>query len=146
MLYKIYTDGSVNREKKLMGFSFVIVTNKDFITMKQFKTTGVAPTKAEIIAVGMAAEYMLNKVELKEGDSVTFHVDSAEALSYFSSSEDKLFSNTSDQRIILAKDMIEDLRSKVNVNLKKVWAHSSQTGNGNALADRLVKYALAVSR
>lgn len=146
MLYKIYTDGSVNREKKLMGFSFVIVTNKDFVTMKQFKSTGVAPTKAEIIAIGMAAEYMLNKVDLNEEVSVTFNTDSAEALEYFTDEECQLFSNTTDQRIILAKSTVNELREKVNVNFRKVWAHSSQTGNGNALADRLVKYALAVSR
>ena len=148
MVYKVYTDGSVKKQD-MMGFSFVIVTSDKFITMKQFKTKGSAPTKAEIIAVGMAAEYLLNSnnVKLTDKDSVNFYIDSYETIDYLSNKENnELFKNTRDKRILLANDKITELTAKCPVTYKKVWAHSGRCSNGNYLADRLVKYALASSK
>ena len=65
MIYNIYTDGSVNKEKGVLGLSYVIVTDDKFVAMNQYQTYGTLSTKAELIAIGMAAEYLLKNTQLQ---------------------------------------------------------------------------------
>ena len=62
MKYKVFTDGTMSQQKRLLGMAYVIVTNDKYIKMNQFSTKGASATKAEVIAVGLACEYMLKNL------------------------------------------------------------------------------------
>lgn len=145
MIYHIYTDGSVNREKGVLGLSYVITTDDKFIAMNQYQTRGIISTKAELIAVGMAAEYLMKKVQLQLDDEVIFHVDSYEAIHFFTKETgSQIFGSDNDPRIQLVEDMYKRLSEKVTIEFKKVWAHKGETITANKLADKLAKYALVL--
>ena len=145
MEYSVYTDGTINREKGVMGIAYVIVTKEKFITMNQFKSNGVAPTKAELISMGMAAEYLMKQLHVGKEDSVCFNTDSNEAISYLTDEKSSnMFEGSKDARIALVNKMFEQIKNETNVSFKKSRAHQTTNINCNKLADRLAKYAVAV--
>ena len=145
MIYNIYTDGSVNKEKGVLGLSYVIVTDDKFVAMNQYQTYGTLSTKAELIAIGMAAEYLLKNTQLQLEDEVVFTVDSYEAIHFFTTATgNQIFGSDKDPRIDLVSNMYSRLSEKVSVRFKKAWAHKGEAIFANKLADKLAKYALVL--
>lgn len=174
MEYIVYTDGAANKEKDKIGFSYFIRTKDRFITKKSFSSYGSNIMTAEILGVGMAAECLLKTVELSKEDSVIFLVDSKTAVSYISDrvfgktlteegyeewishlSKDEPIPNIGDHVVVpnigsydkrarVAVNKVLELNEKTNVVFDKAWAHTN-TKTGNALADRLAKYALRMA-
>lgn len=142
MKYKVFTDGTMSQQKRLLGMAYVIVTNDKYIKMNQFSTKGASATKAEVIAVGLACEYMLKNLNFVAGDSVTFYVDSKNAASYLTGECSNILSSENDDRVENSLNNFRVLQHGVDVSIKKVWAHGNTGLHGNKLADRLVNYAL----
>lgn len=142
MKYKVFTDGTMSQQKRLLGMAYVIVTNDKYIKMNQFSTKGASATKAEVIAIGLACEYILKNLKLVPGDSITFYVDSKNAASYLTGECRDILSSDKDERIDGSLNNFQLLQQEVDVSVKKVWAHGNTGLHGNKLADRLVNYAL----
>lgn len=141
MNYKVFTDGAVDFEKKILGLSYIIVTDDRFIKLNQFHTNGASATRAEVIAVGLACEYLLSNIYFSEEDVVTFYIDSKDAVSYLTGVSPDIFNNN-DARITGSLNNFNVLSKKVCVETKKCWSHRNQSLTGNKLADRLADYAL----
>jgi len=171
MKYMVYSDGSASKDMHKIGFSFIITGDNTFITQKNFSTDGSNILSAEILGIGMAAEYLLNNRELNMEDSVKFCVDSKPATQYILTrlegvkvTEDNLegirltnpeaqigdfvkldIDQCAEKRVKVALSKIAQLKDKSQIEFSKSWGHSRGL-NGNSVADKYAKYALRLNR
>lgn len=84
MKYMIYTDGAVNFEKGIASFAFMIRTEDKFVTQKAFVIKDKQIDEAELLGIGMAAQWLLANVNTDDRPEVVIHADSAIAIKVFS--------------------------------------------------------------
>lgn len=142
MEYRVFTDGAHSSAKSKISAAFVILTSEDFITAKSYVFDGMQSNSAETIAIGSAAEYLLNNVEFTEKDSVTFITDSKNAMDYLTKARSLGGIKAYDKVIQFATSKFVELCNiGCTVEIKKVKGHLEGAGV-NKYADRLAKHAL----
>lgn len=143
MVYYIFTDGAFKSGEPAIGMAYIALTDKKFLRMRQYKSNGRSPVRAEIIAVGLAIRYLLKEVDLKEKDIVELNTDSKATIEYITTGKcEYVVEDTCDKRLTGSLHWYKLLCEKVTVRFNKSWAHTDVKLNENKLADRLAKYAL----
>lgn len=143
MRYSVYTDGAASREKNLVGCGFLIITEDTYIDSRITTISGYDnPTEAETIAVGIAANYILENIELSKTDSIQFLSDCVAAIKYYRQHA------ISDATIRVRNPyvyssivVIRELSKKAKVSFNKVAGHKA-TCNPNKHVDALAKLAI----
>ncbi len=128
MVYRVFTDGAHSAAKSKISAAFVILTDEDFVTAKSYVFNGTQSNSAETIAIGSAAEYLLDDIGVTKEDVVIFITDSRDAARYLAKARE-----------------LGGLKAYDNVGcivkVKRVKGHLGGAGV-NKYADRLAKYAL----
>lgn len=161
MKFFVYTDGAHRLGSANIAASFYIRTGKDYITMKTFALHGRNAVVAECLAIGLACEWLLNnKPCLSKEDTIVMISDSKAAMDIVNrvrdmksnitenhadvKNKEESRNNIKNPSIALAIEQLEKLKGKCNVDFQKIKAHKN-TINGNYVADRLAKCALALA-
>lgn len=143
MRYTVYTDGARSIEKQVVGCSYLILTETDYISSDAVKLKGIAnPTQAETISVGLAAAYFIDNIELNTDDIVEFNIDCASTIEFYN----KYVSDTGKVRtnvkaVVNSVFVLRQLNAKCTVRFQKVRGHKNVI-NPNTFVDRLAKLAI----
>lgn len=146
MRYRIYTDGSWDKEKDVGGWAFVVVDNKG-LKLKKGSKKGTTNNQMELIAVLNALEYAVRK-QLREVEILTDsmyvlngiekYVETWEANNWMGLSGEKIKYKSQWKRILFTLDKIK--KNNFSVKFSKIKGHS---GNSlNELADILAREAI----
>lgn len=146
MRYRIYTDGSWNKEKDVGGWAFVIADHKG-LKFKKGSKKGTTNNQMELIAVLNALEYAVRK-QLREVEILTDsmyvlngiekYVETWEANNWMGLSGEKIKYKSQWKRILFTLDKIK--KNNFSVKFSKIKGHS---GNSlNELADILAREAI----
>jgi len=148
MRYKVYTDGAVDEEKRIISCSYIIIARRQFIHMDSCVHKGKTSLLSEVAAIDHAIEYILKNISFTSEDIVEFYVDNMRAIDLlvdFDASEEftkthRLARMTHTGLLLLEK----------KCPYKFIWmsshARSIKEVNGNKVADRLCKLALFIAQ
>lgn len=146
MRYRIYTDGSWDKEKDVGGWAFVIADHKG-LKLKKGSKKGTTNNQMELIAVLNALEYAVRK-QLREVEILTDsmyvlngiekYAETWKANNWTGLSGEKIKYKSQWKRILFTLDKIK--KNKFSVKFSKIKGHS---GNSlNELADILAREAI----
>lgn len=130
----IYTDGSVDRERKLSSYGIYNENNNDKWGYKINKIT--SSWQVEILAISEALKYLLSRNYTHQ--NVFIITDSKSAVQ---SLKINSFANNNKKIVIEVKNVYIKLKSKGN-NIKLVWVPGHQGITGNEIADGIARDAL----
>lgn len=143
MKYVVYTDGAGSIERKMIGCSYLILTETRYISSDSISVKNLDnPTYAETISVGLAAAYLLDNVELSSADIVEFNIDCLSTIDFY-----RAYVNNNNavrsriKQIVNSVAIVRQLTEKCTVRFQKVRAHKN-TINPNTYVDRLAKLAV----
>ena len=143
MRYTIYTDGAYSAPKKIAGCSYLILTDMEYVTMESKGILAVVnSTQAETVSIGLAAAYLIDKIELNEDDEVVFNTDCASAIEFYRdyiNNSGRVKSNI--KEVINSVFIVRYLNKKCKVSFAKVKGHKNFM-NPNTYVDRLAKIAI----
>ena len=145
MKYKVFTDGSSYTEKNMIGVSYVILTETDFIVSDSTSISGFAnPAYAETIAIGFAARYLNTEMNLTKDDTVIFYTDCVNAIKHVSKyglcTTNKYYVNKN-KNVEAAIKSIKVLTKNTNVSIQKVHGHKVSL-NPNSYVNRLCRITI----
>lgn len=143
MTYTVYTDGAYSEVKKVVGSSFLIITEDTFIACDSVRVeTDASPTQAEMFAVGLACAYLIDNCNIEKDDEVIFNIDSLYTVKmcneYKESFKGKYIKYKVEKNSLTA---IQQLARLCNVEIRKVRGHKDKL-NSNMFVDRLAKVAV----
>ncbi len=142
MVYRVFTDGAHSAAKSKISAAFVILTDEDFVTAKSYVFNGTQSNSAETIAIGSAAEYLLDDIGVTKEDVVIFITDSRDAARYLAKARELGGLKAYDKVTQFATNKYLELCNVgCIVKVKRVKGHLGGAGV-NKYADRLAKYAL----
>ena len=144
MLYRVYTDGSGSDTNKVIGAAYLVLTEDRFITHGCATVRGIDnPTYAETIAVGLAAQDLLENTNLKKDDEVVFYIDCVSTIQFCEKLCNK-DTSASVQSIPLVKasiTLIRHLCKSNKVSFEKVRSHQGNV-NPNTFVDKLARFCI----
>jgi hypothetical protein len=143
MRYMVYTDGAGSNDRNVIGCSYIILTDDNYINSGSIKLNGMSnPTHAETISVGLAAAYFIDNEELSPDDIIEFNIDCASTIDFYNTyldNEDTVRTNV--PAIFNSVRVVRTLRNKCKVRFQKVRGHKNVI-NPNTYVDRLAKLAI----
>lgn len=143
MQYSVYTDAAASTEKNCVGCAYLIITDNDYVNSKTVTVAGFDnPTEAETVALGIAANYLMESVDLQKTDSVQFLTDCTAAVKFarqYMKNDDKVRSKNEYVRSSIT--MLRELDKMVKLSFNKVAGHKASC-NPNKHVDALAKLAI----
>lgn len=142
MKYLVYTDGATDENRGKVASSFFIRTDDRFIGMKSYVFDNKNNSHTELFAVGSAAEFLMDNVEVTQEDEVVIFSDSQRAIDLIRKLMPNQFNTGyADVKLRISMNAIKTLDSKCNLRIIKTRAHR-EGWNGNKVADRIAKFSL----
>jgi hypothetical protein len=143
MRYTVYTDGAGSTDRNVIGCSYIILTDDNYINSDSVKLNGMSnPTHAETISVGLAAAYFVDNEELNPDDIIEFNIDCASTIDFYNTylnNEDAVRTNI--PAIVNSVRVVRRLHDKCKVRFQRVRGHKNVI-NPNTYVDRLAKLAI----
>lgn len=143
MRYVVYTDGAYSKDKNISGCSYLILTDREYISSDSVRVEGIkSATHAETISVALAAAYLLDNVKLHKDDYVEFNIDCLATIKFYITyykANGKLPTNV--KQVVNSMRVVKMLSQKCKVNFTKVKAHKNVL-TPNTFVDRLAKIAI----
>lgn len=143
MTYTVYTDGAYSETKKVVGSSFLIITEDTFVACDSVRIEAKAsPTQAEMLAAGLACAYLIDNCNLSSEDEVIFNIDSLYTVNMFTQYKEsfngKWIKHKADKTSLIA---LQRLAKLCKVEIRKIRGHKDKL-NSNMFVDRLAKVAV----
>lgn len=143
MRYLIYTDAAASTQKKISGCSYIILTDRMYVSSDSIKIEETYnPTHAEVVSIGLAAAYILDNIEVSQDDLITISSDCLSAVNFCRDNINSQKNVNCSSKIVRSSiKVIRMLNKKCRVVFQKVHGHKGVL-NPNMVADRLAKLPL----
>lgn len=143
MKYLIYTDAAASAQKHASGCSYIILTDKMYITSESVMVTSTSnPTHAEVVSIGLAAAYIVDNIDVSQDDLVIIYSDCLSAVQFCREYIATTGGINCSARVVQNSIVVlRKLNSMCRVVLQKVHGHKDVL-NPNMIVDRLAKLPL----
>lgn len=143
MKYVIYTDAASSVQKRMSGCSFIIMTDVNYISSDSVKVNSTHnPTHAEVVSIGLAAAYAIDKLNPTEDDEFEFYSDCLSAIEFcIENVKTNKVVPCGSKVVVNSMKVIRELCNCSRVTFQKVHGHKDKI-NPNTFVDRLAKLPL----
>lgn len=144
MLYRVYTDGSGSDLQKIIGAAYLILTEDTYICHGSATVRGIDnPTYAETIAVGLAAQDLLDSNKLTKEDEIVFYIDCVSTIKFCKKlcKRDPEANISSIPLVKASITIVRELCKTCKVSFEKVRSHQDKV-NPNTFVDKLAKFCI----